>query len=53
VVDWTLRFGLLPGVRRDPTFAIDLLDAYAATYLREQSNTKPSSADSWSVRRGT
>jgi len=34
-------------------FAIDLLDAYVATYLREKSNTKPSAADSWSVRRST
>ncbi len=31
-----LRFGLLPAVRSEPEAAIDILDAYAANYLREE-----------------
>jgi uncharacterized protein len=34
--DDVLRFGLLPAVRREPGAAIDILDAYAANYLREE-----------------
>lgn len=35
-VDRTLRFGLLPDVHNDPGFAVDILDAYVATCLREE-----------------
>jgi predicted AAA+ superfamily ATPase len=35
-LDDVLRFGLLPGVRQEPDAAIDILDAYAANYLREE-----------------
>ena len=35
-VDDILRFGLLPAVRQDPAAAVDILDAYAANYLREE-----------------
>jgi predicted AAA+ superfamily ATPase len=35
-VDDILRFGLLPAVRQDPGDAVDILDAYAANYLREE-----------------
>jgi predicted AAA+ superfamily ATPase len=31
-----LRSGLLPQVRSDPAFAIDTLEAYVSTYLREE-----------------
>lgn len=31
-----LRFGLLPQIRTDPDFAIDMLDAYVSNYLREE-----------------
>jgi len=35
-VDEVLRFGLLPAVRQDPDDAVDILEAYAANYLREE-----------------
>jgi predicted AAA+ superfamily ATPase len=35
-VDDVLRFGLLPGVRSEPDAAVDILEAYAANYLREE-----------------
>jgi len=35
-VDEILRFGLLPAVRQEPAAAVDILDAYAANYLREE-----------------
>jgi predicted AAA+ superfamily ATPase len=35
-IDAILRFGLLPSVRQDPGEAVDILDAYAANYLREE-----------------
>jgi predicted AAA+ superfamily ATPase len=35
-VDDILRFGLLPAVRQEPEAATDILDAYAANYLREE-----------------
>jgi uncharacterized protein len=35
-LDDTLRFGMLPAVRSDPNHEIDILDAYVATYLREE-----------------
>ena len=35
-VDDVLSTGLLPAIRSQPDRAIDLLDAYAATYLREE-----------------
>ncbi|OHD73545.1 MAG: hypothetical protein A2177_12115, partial [Spirochaetes bacterium RBG_13_68_11] len=31
-----LRFGLLPQIRMEPAFAIDVLDAYVENYLREE-----------------
>ena len=31
-----LRFGMLPAVRAEPADAVDILDAYVATYLREE-----------------
>lgn len=31
-----LRFGMLPSVRAEPTHAVDILDAYVTTYLREE-----------------
>jgi predicted AAA+ superfamily ATPase len=31
-----LRFGLLPAVRSEPDAAVDILDAYASNYLREE-----------------
>jgi uncharacterized protein len=31
-----LRFGLLPQIRMEPSFAIDVLDAYVENYLREE-----------------
>lgn len=34
--DDILRFGLLPQVRQEPDAAVDILDAYAANYLREE-----------------
>ena len=35
-IDDILRFGLLPAVRQEPGDALDILDAYAANYLREE-----------------
>jgi predicted AAA+ superfamily ATPase len=35
-VEDVLRFGLLPQVRSDPEFALDTLDAYVSSYLREE-----------------
>jgi predicted AAA+ superfamily ATPase len=35
-VDDILRFGLLPQVRTDREYAVDILDAYVGTYLREE-----------------
>jgi predicted AAA+ superfamily ATPase len=35
-MDEVLRFGLLPGVRSEPDAAVDVLEAYAANYLREE-----------------
>jgi predicted AAA+ superfamily ATPase len=35
-VDDVLRFGLLPQVRTDPAYAVDVLDAYVSNYLREE-----------------
>jgi predicted AAA+ superfamily ATPase len=35
-MDHVLRFGLLPQVRSDPGFAVDMLDAYVSNYLREE-----------------
>jgi predicted AAA+ superfamily ATPase len=35
-VDEILRFGLLPAVRQETAAAVDILDAYAANYLREE-----------------
>jgi predicted AAA+ superfamily ATPase len=35
-VEDVLRFGLLPGVRSEPDAAVDILEAYAANYLREE-----------------
>jgi len=35
-VDDILQFGLLPAVRDEPDAAIDILDAYAGNYLREE-----------------
>ena len=31
-----LRFGMLPSVRAEPAHAVDILDAYVTTYLREE-----------------
>jgi predicted AAA+ superfamily ATPase len=31
-----LRFGVLPAVRAEPAHAVDILEAYVATYLREE-----------------
>lgn len=31
-----LRFGMLPSVRAEPAQAVDILDAYVSTYLREE-----------------
>lgn len=31
-----LRFGMLPAVRAEPAQAVDILDAYVTTYLREE-----------------
>jgi predicted AAA+ superfamily ATPase len=31
-----LRFGMLPSVRAEPAQAVDMLDAYVTTYLREE-----------------
>ncbi|MHB8838000.1 MAG: ATP-binding protein [Gemmatimonadaceae bacterium] len=31
-----LRFGMLPSVRAEPALAVDILDAYVSTYLREE-----------------
>lgn len=31
-----LRFGMLPSVRAEPSYAVDILDAYVTTYLREE-----------------
>ena len=31
-----LRFGMLPSVRADPAHAVDILEAYVGTYLREE-----------------
>lgn len=31
-----LRFGILPSVRAEPAHAVDILDAYVSTYLREE-----------------
>jgi predicted AAA+ superfamily ATPase len=31
-----LRFGMLPSVRSDPDHAVDILEAYVSTYLREE-----------------
>lgn len=35
-VDDVLEFGLLPKVRSEPEHAVDILDAYAANYVREE-----------------
>jgi uncharacterized protein len=35
-VDEVLRFGCLPKVRAEPEIAVDILEAYAATYLKEE-----------------
>jgi predicted AAA+ superfamily ATPase len=35
-LDDILRFGMLPAVRSDPGHEVDILDAYVATYLREE-----------------
>ena len=35
-VDDALRFGMLPSVRSEPAHAIDILDAYAANYVKEE-----------------
>lgn len=35
-LDRVLRFGLLPQIQSDPTYAIDALDAYVANYIREE-----------------
>jgi predicted AAA+ superfamily ATPase len=35
-LDEVLRYGLLPQVRSEPADAIDILDAYASNYLREE-----------------
>jgi predicted AAA+ superfamily ATPase len=35
-IDQTLKTGLLPGIRTDPDFAVDALEAYVSTYLREE-----------------
>jgi len=35
-IDEILQFGLLPAVRQEPAAAVDILDAYAANYLREE-----------------
>ncbi len=34
--DRLLRFGTLPGVVSEPDFAVDILEAYAANYLKEE-----------------
>ena len=31
-----MRFGLLPDVRNEPRAAVDILEAHAANYLREE-----------------
>jgi len=35
-LDHRLRFGMLPAVRAEPEHAVDILEAYAGTYLREE-----------------
>ncbi|NOT54257.1 MAG: ATP-binding protein [Deltaproteobacteria bacterium] len=35
-IDDLLRFGCLPKVRTEPEIAVDILEAYAATYLKEE-----------------
>jgi len=35
-VDQVLRFGMLPAIRSDPGHAVDILEAYVATYLKEE-----------------
>jgi predicted AAA+ superfamily ATPase len=35
-LEQVLRFGLLPQVRAEPSFAIDILDAYVENYIREE-----------------
>jgi predicted AAA+ superfamily ATPase len=35
-IDDLLRFGMLPSVRSEPEHAVDILDAYAANYVREE-----------------
>jgi len=35
-VDDVLRFGMLPSVRSEPAHAIDILEAYAANYIKEE-----------------
>jgi len=35
-IDRILRFGLLPQIHAEPDFAIDVLEAYVANYIREE-----------------
>ena len=35
-LEQVLRFGLLPQVQAEPSFAIDILDAYVENYIREE-----------------
>ena len=35
-LDQVLRFGLLPQIQAEPSFAIDFLDAYVENYIREE-----------------
>lgn len=35
-VDDVLRFGMLPSVRSEPEHAVDILEAYAANYIKEE-----------------
>lgn len=35
-IDQVLRYGLLPQVQSEPRYALDILDAYVANYVREE-----------------
>jgi predicted AAA+ superfamily ATPase len=35
-IDQVLRFGLLPQIQAEPSFAVDVLDAYVENYIREE-----------------
>ena len=35
-IDQVLRFGLLPQIQAEPSFAVDVLDAYIENYIREE-----------------